>query len=797
MLNDIRHALRLLTRHPGFTAVAVITLALGVGANTAIFTVVRKVLLRPLAFAGGDRVVFVWGRSTASRIYLTPSTAMFEAFRQAKSFDAIEAFTTSDEALTGGGDPEQVSTAQASPGLLAFVGAAPLVGRDLRVEDTRADATPVALIAEPLWKRRYAAKATLIGTTVALNDKPVTIVGVVPAPVRFPAGPKVDFVVPLAQKSGLDGTANVSVIAKLRPEVTTAQAEAELTGLVKALPPQAVEHDWSAALMRPRDRIGTTLVRSLVVLFAAVGCLLLIACVNVTNLVLARNTAREREIAVRRALGAGRPRLLRQLLVESLVLAIAGGVASVIVAMWTLALISALRPAWLPELEGLSLSPAVLGFNLLVAAGCGLLFGALPAFRAVRTDLHSVLRGSSQGLVRAGGREWLRRGLLVAEIALALVLMTGAGLLARSFVRLQQVPLGFVSERIVAVELRLPVSRYPKPELGTAFFAGLLERTRGLSGVERATLATGIPPHTGIMFGDLWIDGQLLPKGQQPDLMASNFVDGQFFETFRMRLLEGRTFGSADGAGGERTMIVNAATARRFWPGRSAIGGRLGVGRAGHVSWATVVGVVNDIKANGIADDTGDLQIYAPFAQQPYRLGTLLVRAGGDPMALVPALKAAVWAGDDKLSIRDITLASSRVADALSPQRFNLVVFGMFAALGVALAVVGVYGVMMYFAAQREHEMGVRLALGATARDVMRLVIGQSAAVTGGGLALGLVCSWLLSRYLTTLLYEIRPTDPMTFVATTALLAIAALAGTGIPAWRVTRVNPTRALRGE
>ena len=791
----VRHALRSLLNNPAFTLVAVVTLALAIGANTAIYSALRTLVLQPLPFEGGDRLVLVFHKNPQmGGILLAPPRKAADRWRQMSHlFEGLEGIVAESRLVADGGEPEEIQVSRIRPSLLGMLGVRPPLGRPLVEGDTAAGAPPVALISHSLWTERFGADNAAVGKTITLGDTVHTIIGVMPRRFALPQGSDSIWV---ADRGVPEPDRAESTIAKLRPGVTIDQAQRALDGLGTGegvdgtLDPKG----WSGQLMSPADYNGTQIRVALYVLAGAVGLLLLIACVNVASLVLSRNSARRRELAVRHAIGASRGQLARHLFVESLIVATAGGAAGLLIGHWCLSAMTALRPHNLKVLDRVHLDGAALAFAAAVSLLAAILFGIAPAVAAARVNLQEVLKTGGWSLTASSLRA--RKLLAVAQIAIALVLAVGAGLLLRSYAKLSAVDPGFDPSGVLSVQISLPADRYPvkDKERRHAFFEDVLSSVRALPRVSSAAAGTGVPPSMGIMFGTLAIDGQP-STGQKPGLFTGGYVTPTYFSTLRIPLVEGRAFTDDDTIGRERVVIVGRTLAERHWSGRSPLGARLRLASTGE--WATVVGVAADVKGTSLASSVEHPQLYFPRAQMQPGFGAIVVRATGDPVALIPAIKTIVWSLDPKLPLTDIVTADQLMARATSQARFSLALLAAFAACGLALVMVGVYGVMALFVGQRQRELGIRFALGASRSAVAALVLRQAVVVLVAGLAVGAAGAALLTGFLQKLLFEIPPRDVVSFLTAAAAIALAATCATLIPLRRATRADAGAVLRAE
>ena len=816
LLHDARYAMRALRRAPGFALVAVLTLALGIGANAAIFSVVNRLLIHPLPFHDADRLAIAWRSDAKSQFLMPPTREMGLAWQQqARTLDGVELFDSDELTLAGEPEAEVVRALSVSPTYASFLGVRPLLGRGFVVEDTAAAAPDVVVLAEGLWKRRFGGSSEVLGKTVRLNGKPYIVVGVMPndltqavalsrppsiwVPLKVGSAPAPGKAISVALE-------RVSVLTRLKPGVTTEQARAEMVDIASraATDRKPSDSTMTVALTMSAQMVGGGLRNALKVLLGAVSFVLLIACANVANLLLARASAREREIAVRVALGAGRGRLVRQLLSESLVLALAGGAVGLLLASWGLDVIVGLRPANLDQLEGVRLDPFVLGFGALLSVLTGVLFGLVPALHATRPAVAQSLKvGASMHRNAVGWRRRvsLRSALVAAEVALSLVLLAGAGLLVRSVVALQRVDPGFSPTNLLSANISLPRPRYEAEAAYRAFHEQVLAGARRLPGVVDAVLASGVPPRQGIQFGEIEVEGAdgaaRKPAGDGP-MIGSGWVGPEFFRILRIPLRAGRTFSAEEMAPGSKAnvVVINEGMAKKYWPGESAVGKRLRVGGSG--DWETVIGVVGDVKAfRGGEDPVGNRQAYRPSSTMRWPDRTLILRTRGDPAAAAPALKQLVRSLDPDLPLRDVLTVEAMMAESVAAPRFNMTLLSAFAGLALVLAAVGLYGVIAYSVSQRTREIGVRMALGARPGSVQRLVVAEGMRPALVGVALGVAMALGLGRALAGMLHDVSPRDPATLAGVSALLIVVALLACLLPARRAARVDPMVAIRAE
>jgi putative ABC transport system permease protein len=796
---DLAYAFRRLRQAPGFTLVAVATLALGIGANTAIFSVVNGVLLKPLPYPGSERLVAVSQVWEGKREVYSPPNFL-DVQSQSTSFESIAAYGGGEATLTGQGEPVSVPGAEVSASFFGVLGVQPLHGRFFRSGENDAAMAKILVLGHALWMERFGGDPAVIGRAVTLDRKSYTVVGVAPQGFAFPDDAQ------LWSPLGYDedfhanrGAWYLSVIGRLKPGVSVAQADAEVATiaarLAKAYPD--MNEGVGGAVGSLRDALVGDSRRALLILMGAVGLVLLIACVNVANLMLARVVARETELAVRTALGAGRIRLIRQLLTESLLIGVLGGLLGLALASFGTETLIALQARGLPRTSEIRLDGRVLAFAASLAIGTGLLFGLVPALLMARRATAQSLREGGRGLLRGrGGR--LRGALVIGEIALAMMLLAGAGLLIRSFNQLRQVDPGFHTRNALTFRLALPEAAYADAGRRTRWYGDLLARLAGLPGVEAAGAVTALP-----LSGSRWnfsfeVDGRpKLPSAQQPTL-ETRVATLDYFGAIGLPLLRGRTFATADRDGAPQVVLLSEAAARRHFPGEDPIGRHitLGWGDGEKKAGGEIVGIVGDVKELGLGEASPP-QIYLPYAQQPVRSMTVVLRTSVPPLGLAPGVRRIVAELDPSLPIARLRSLDEVMSRSLSEPRFYTLLLGAFAGSALLLAALGIFGVMSYAVAQREREIGIRVALGAHPRDVLRLVLSGAAGLATLGVGLGLLGSLALSRILASLLFNLSPTDPLTFACVALALATTALLASALPALRATRVDPLVALRSE
>ncbi len=807
---DAGFALRLLRNNPLFTTIALITLAVGVGANTAIFSVVKAVLLQALPYRHAERAVVIWNSyEQAGLEHAAIAPAEFADFlEQRRAFDGMAAVSRQPMNLIGEGEPEQLMGYAVSPNLFDLLGTRPQLGRGFSAEDGKEGAEKVVLLSHGLWRRRFGGDPAVVGRVINAGGRPRTVIGVMPAGVRFPDAP-LDFLnqrgelwVPYSweQARAEDrGDQYLGVIARLRPGTGIEQARADLDAIAARFRRQfpdryAGSFRWRLVAVPLRDQMVGDVRPALLILLGAVALVLLIACVNVANLLLTRGAVRQRELAMRGALGAGRGRLVRQLLTESTLLSLAGGALGVLLAWWGVRVLVRLDPGDIPRLDGVRIDGAVLAFSLGVSALTGLVFGLAPALRQSRFDLRGALQSGGRGTTGDRRHRRFRNALVMAEVAMAFVVLVQAGLLVRSFAALQRVDPGFHGEGVLSMRISLPRSKYDSPEKLTAFHRDLQSRVATIPGVRQASAVYPVPMSGEGWSGSFIVEGQPVPPGQpEPHAEYAVAMPG-YFRTMGIGLRAGREFTGHDDAGAPEVVIVDELLARRYWPGRPAVGKRINVIGRDEGVWATVVGVAAHVRNAGPQEE-GEPQIYLPYLQRPQGPLFVVARAAGEPAALAPALRRAVRAVDPDQPIADLQTMRQRMDAAVARQRFNMLLLSLFAAVALVLAVVGLYGMMAGLVSQRVNEIGIRLALGGRPLDALRLILGEGVLIVLAGLIVGLAGAAALSRMVAGLLFSTAATDPLTYGAIAALVMLVALAASYVPARRATRIDPLAALR--
>jgi predicted permease len=804
---DLRYAVRTLRRTPGFAIIIVVTLALAIGANSAIFSVIEGVLLRPLPFAQPDRLVRIYFSSeTQAKFPLNPND--FLDFRsRARAFASLAAINRHDVQLSGAGEPVLLRGFKVSSGYFQLLGLSPARGREFTVDDELPGHGRLAILSDRLWRSRFASDPDIIGRAMTLDSQSFTVVGVMPPGTRHPGnnfhavadGDTVDLWSPYTfdDNPRQRGSHFMDVIGRLRPGVSPAQGQADLAAILTQLEQESTGKGWRVYLVPLYQELVGRTQRMLFVLLGAVGLLLLIACVNAANLLLARSSARVREIAVRSALGARRGRIVRQLLTESLVIAIAGATLGTLLAVGGVRLLVAGLPSGFPRVSEIQLDATVFGFTLFVAVFTGVLFGLVPALTASRTDLLQSLREGGRGTTGSGRQVRLRNTLVAGEIALACVLLIAGGLLLRSFVNLLRTDPGFRPGQVVTAMISLPVARYQDEPRVVRFYQQLVAGMEAIPGVEAAGLGSDIP-WTGY---DGNADGFTIEKAS-PSFTGTttaryHVATEDYFSALGIPLLRGRVFTSDDSPTAPAVIVVNEAMARRYWSGADALGKRITFrSNPAPKDWIEVIGIVADVK------DTPDglgarPAFWLPHAQQPERGMYVALRAAGDAAVVARQLRRAVQQIDPGLAVGEVRFMNQIVDAAVSSQRFALFLVGLFAALALVLATIGIYGVMAYSVSQRMHEFSLRVALGASPWTLMRLIVGQGLRLSLTGAAIGLAGAALLARLLGSLLYDVSATDPLTFAAVAVLASLTAACACYLPARRATSADPMDSLRAD
>lgn len=813
VLQEIRHALRLLIKNPLFTLVGILTLALGIGATTAVFTLVNALLIKPLPYEDPARLVLLFEHFKDQHLDAIPVSPpeFLEYKAQVRSFDKLAAFNTATYNLAEGDTPERVFGATVSADLFPLLGVQPIRGRIFRPEECAVGRDDVVVISERLWRRKFDRDPRVLGSKLIADGRPLTVVGIMPAGFEFPLplfnitgaqfGEQADIWQPLGftdAEMKRRGSRSYGVIGHLAPRVLPQQAQAELDSVVKEMRARFKDNypqteSFGATVYPLKEQVIGGMKPLLLILLGAVGLVLLIACANLATMLLARATAREREMAIRVAVGASRARLLRQGLTESIVLAIFGAGVGVLFAIWAIDLVKSMGTQTIPRLSEVHIDASVLLATLAIAIGTGLIFGLVPGLASGKPDLTESLKEGGRGSTSGRRHNRLRNALVIAEVALALVLLTGAGLLLKSFVKLENVNPGFNPQKVLTAEISLPALRYPDKKAQVNFFTELERRIANLPGVKTAGM-TIILPMSGINSDSSFdIEGRPSDDAHPGPDEEIRLVSADYFRTLEIPLLQGRFFTNADNLDARPVVIINHALAERYWPSEVPLGKRMQLPTREGPVWATIVGIVGDLHHRGL-DQPVKPEFYVPLTQAPYPAVILATRSSQDPSGLTSAIRREVQAIDPTLPIAHVRTLEQVIADSIAPRRLSVALLTVFAGVALVLASVGIYGVMSFLVVQRTHEIGVRMALGAQRSDVLRLVIAHAGALIGAGTALGLIVAFLSTSALRSALYEVSALDLPTFLFVTFTLALVALVASYIPARRATRADPMIAL---
>lgn len=797
LVQDLRYGARILWKQPGFTLIAVLTLGLGIGANTAIFSAVDALLLRQLPFLDPARLVMIWEHDTQEGNSRNPvAPANFVDWRKQNEVCAQLGYFTQPSGLnlTGKSEPERITGIFVSPNLFSLLGVQPQLGRGFLPEDLQERGGLAVILSHGLWQRRFGGHPAVIGQTLTLDGAAFTVVGVMPAQFQLPEEAELWGLTLNGELTTMRNQHFLRVMARLKPDVTLAQARAHFSLIAQQLAQQypATNQGYGANVLTLREQLVGDVRLTLWVLLGAVGFVLLIACANVANLMLARAGIRQREMAIRNALGAGRRRLVRQLLTESLLLALLGGALGLLLAAWALDSIAALSAqiALAPEIK---LDLRVLGFTLLVTTLTGIIFGLAPALAAARPNLNDALKAGARNASTASQR--LRGGLVVAEIALAVALLAGAGLLIRSFMRLQNVETGCDARDVLTMQFAPSGVRYDEGEQLAAFYQQLVERVQALPGVRAAAAISRLPLAGDRSTSGLTIEGRPLATGEQREAHY-RVITPNYFNTLKIPLRAGRVLTEQDNAKAPPAALINQTLANKYWPGAEAVGQRIKLGPNANSPWVAIVGVVGDVRNFGLENEALP-EVYVPHLQAPTDRMRLVMRTTVEPLGLVAAIREAVRGLDKDVPFAQVVTMEQLLAQSIARRRLNLLLLGIFAVLALALAAAGIYGVMSYMVAQRTQEIGIRLALGAQRGDVLRLVLKEGMLLALIGVVVGLATSLALMRWLASLLYEVSATDPLTFAGVAILLMLVALLACYVPARRAMRTDPLVALRCE
>jgi predicted permease len=804
LFQDMRYAARTLFQRPGFAVTAILTLAIGIGVNTAIFSVVSAVLLKPLPFPDPQRIVAVHQTLPRHGVFTNGVSYLnLNDWRdQTTSFERLGAFHADDLTLTGLGAPEVIDSAMVTPDLLPLLGVRPVAGRLILPEEDQPGAAPVVVMSERLW-RRLGSSSTMVGSSITLNKRSFTVVGIVPESFQFPFQmPPVNLWIPVNQDQNFKdflprrGGHYLSAIARLKPGRSLEQAQSELAGIEERLAKLYPEDNagWGVRIAPLQMELVGDVRLPLLVLLGAVALVLLIACANVANLLLARATSRAREMAVRTALGAGKLRLVRQVLTESVLLSAISAALGLAAAWWGVRALASLLPAELPRLHDIHVDASALYFTLAVALFVGVLFGLAPALQAAETDMHESLKEGSRSASEGSRRQRMRGILVISEVALAMVLLTGAGLLIRSFYHLQSVSPGFRAEGLLVATTALPQSQYTTPEEWSRFYGQALDRIKSLPGVEGVAVALPLPMAGSRIDLAFQIEGRPLAPGEGIDANYAA-ISHDFLRVLGIPLLRGRDFDAHDTATSPKVSMVNETFAHHYFPGEDPIGKRIVFGFNSQAP-REIVGIVADTKQEGL-DLPVEPEMYLPYEQDPCWVMNFGVRGSGNPAALAAAVRERIQSADKDLPVVDPQPMTDYLHSSVAQPRFRTFLLGLFAVTALLLAAVGIYGVISYSVSQRTREIGLRIALGAQPGELLRLIVGQSMALVSIGLAAGLLGSFALAHFLKSLLFVVTPRDPLTYAIVVLTLLCVSLLACGLPVRRAMRVDPMVALRYE
>ncbi len=819
LAQDLRYAFRTFAKNPGFTLAAILSLAIGIGANTSIFSVADALLLHPLPYQDAARLTILWNRSPGLNITEDWfSTAQYFDIKHGHSgFEQVAIAIGGNYNLTGPGDPERVGTIRVSSNLLPMLGVRAAAGR-LFVPDEDLPGRPgTPLLSYGMWARHYGNDPHMLGKSITVNGLPYQVVGILPQSFSLPrevlptlgGAEQADILLPLPLAPAAATTRNqedYNIMGKLKPGVSLSQAQAEMDTITARL-----RHDYPDAyppnggltfsIVPLADQVVGDVRRSLFILLGSVGFVLLIACANVANLQLSRAVGRQREIGVRMALGASRARIVRQLLTESILLALCGGALGIVICFWSIHWIHVLGTRSIPRLQEIGIDGRVLFFTLLLSVVSGILFGLAPALRVSRLDLYTTLKDASRGSAGAsamwGRGNNVRRLLVISELALSVVLLIGAGLLIRNFARLQQVPPGFNPGKVLTFELTMTGQKYSNPQAILNTYHQLWDRLEHLPGVTTSGGITSLPLSMAAAWTPVTIEGRTPPHGETFINADARIAGGSYFQAMEIPLRRGRFFNEDDNASNPQVIIIDERMAQQFWPAEDPIGKRIHlVDMKSSVQWLNIVGVVGRVKHDSIDSDPR-IAFYVPQTQYPVRAMTVVLRSRTDPSALTAAVKSDLRTLDPDLPMYSVRTMAQRVDDSLARRRFSMLLLGVFAALALALAAIGIYGVMAYLVTQGTREIGIRIALGATPRYILGLVVRQGMTLALSGVAIGLAGAFLLTRLMQSLLFGVNATDPLTFVGISLLLTLVALLASYIPAHRASQVDPMISLRCE
>jgi putative ABC transport system permease protein len=807
LLKDIRYGMRMLRKNPGLTFVAVISLALGIGANTAIFSVVNAILLKALPYNDPDRIVLAWGNVPAegkNRSQVS-ATDVDDWRNQNTVFEEITTYGSFQPVMIGSGEPERIPAMQVGDGYFKVMKGEPVLGRVFTPEEQEPGKDQVIVLSYGLWQQRFGGDPNIVGKTVLLSSRPYTIVGVMPANFRpLPAtlvAANAQYYRPVAEPHDEEerSSRHLRAIARLKPGVTLEQAQSEMNVIAGRLEQENPSDNTGYAVRLTtltEDTVGD-LRPILLLLLGAVAFVLLIACANVGNLLLSRSAARQKETAIRAALGAARTRLIRQFLTESILLSLIGGSFGLLLALWGTSLIESLGSRVTPLLSGITIDYRVLGFTVVISLLTGIIFGLVPALQISKPDLNESLKEGGRNSGASSSRAFVRGALVVSEVAMALVLLICAGLLIKSVMRLRDVNPGFNPENMLTMNVNLPGVKYPEPQMWVAFYNQIIERIEALPGVQSAGITSVLPLSDNFDGRGVVVEDRPKPRGEEisADLYI---VTPSYLRTMAIPLMRGRPLAEQDTQNQPMAALINETMAEELWPGEDPLGKRIKFpgSERNPQPWRTIVGVVSDVKQYGL-DKKEPMQIYLPEAQFPGSFMTLVVRTSADPKSMIAAIKNEILALDPDQAVYGILTMEQLLAESISLRQFSMMLLIIFASLALTLAAVGIYGVISYSVTQRTHEIGIRMALGASRRDILKLVINNGMTLALAGIAIGVGASLALTRLMASLLYGVSATDVTTFVSITVILLGVALVASFVPARRATKVDPMVALRYE
>jgi predicted permease len=814
--NDLRYGWRAMRRSPGFTAVALLTLAIGIGANAAIFSIVNGVLLRPLPFPDPNRIVTIWETDANRNVVRgTASPAEFLDWRDMNhSFAELSGWRSLLFTITGSGDAEQVHGSQVSGNFFRMLGVGPVIGRDFSSEDEKPGSEQVAILTYALWQRHYGGDSRVIGKSILLDEKPYTVIGILPRSFSlYGVAPELDIWVPFAFNRAQLNRENheLVIFGRLRPGVSLLQAQAEMETILSQLKKQypGIDQENGVRVAGFHDELTKSLRPSIVILLAAVGFVLLIACANVANLMLARASTREREIAVRATLGAGRRRILRQLLTESALMAFIGGALGIAVAYGGIHLLREGLPragrGQIPHAEWIGIDGAVLAFTLFVSLLTGIIFGLAPAIQISRSELFESLKEGSRGSTGGRRSHFIQSSLVVSEVALSLMLLVGAGVLIRSFFLIMSDSLGFDPSNVLSMQIFLSAPHYPKAQQVVNFYQRVIEGVGALPGVKSASAANFLPLTGWSGFCDFDIAGRATPPSGEHFTGQYRVADWRYLQTMGISVKQGRGLVASDGSDTQSVALINEALARRYWPNQDPVGQQVRLkfpdtrqpwDPEPREGWLSIVGIVNDVRESEWGEQKVG-QIYLPYTQNASRIMHLVVRSEGDPTQLVSAVRSVVNSVDSNQPVTEARSMDEYLAASVSRRRLSMLLLVLFAAVATVLAAVGIYGVMAYAVTQRSHEIGIRMALGAEPKDVLRMVVSDGMKLAGIGLVIGIAASYAAVHYLASQLYGVKTKDPITVICVSVGLALIAISACYFPARRATKVDPLEALRYE